>query len=307
MLTQLSRGRICALVVLLSVYLLAGVIILSTVTIQEQEGRARNKHLSAGRTRGFDFSPDIRASARRPKMQWCQPLRFLSGFNRPTIALVSFPGSGNTWLRYLLQQATGINTGSVYKDFGLLKNGFPGECVVNSSVIVVKTHERGPAAHQGYDKAVLLVRDPTQAIQAEFNRQGGGHIGFASPDRYKIGKGKYWEKFVNEQIVKWKNTNLDWLFNFTKPTYVLFYDQLVNELEPNLKDLLIFLELNVTESQLQCALERREGIYRRKKRMLNLDPFTKDMKTKIDATKQEVYKLIYEYLEGKKQKKTDDR
>ena len=85
---------------------------------------------------------------------------------------------------------TGINTGSVYKDFGLLKNGFPGECVVNSSVIVVKTHERGPAAHQGYDKAVLLVRDPTQAIQAEFNRQGGGHIGFASPDRYKIGKGK---------------------------------------------------------------------------------------------------------------------
>mgnify|MGYP006989431319 CR=1 FL=1 len=29
-----------------------------------------------------------------------------------------------------------------------------------------------------------------QAIQAEFNRQGGGHIGFASPDRYKIGKGK---------------------------------------------------------------------------------------------------------------------
>lgn len=87
----------------------------------------------------------------------------------------------------------------------------------------------------------------------------------------------------------------------------MFYDELVNDLEPNLKGLLGFLELNVTESQLQCALERREGIYRRKKRMLNLDPFTKEMKTKIDATKQEVYKLIYEYLEGKKQKKTDDR
>jgi hypothetical protein len=42
------------------------------------------------------------------------------------IALASFPGSGNTWLRYLLQQATGIYTGSVYKDYGLLKSGFPG-------------------------------------------------------------------------------------------------------------------------------------------------------------------------------------
>ncbi len=25
----------------------------------------------------------------------------------PVVALASFPGSGNTWLRYLLQQATG--------------------------------------------------------------------------------------------------------------------------------------------------------------------------------------------------------
>lgn len=71
-----------------------------------------------------------------------------------------------------------------------MKNGFPGEFVVDSSVIVVKTHEKGPTAHQGYNKAILLIRDPMQAIQAEFNRQGGGHIGFASPDRYRIGKGK---------------------------------------------------------------------------------------------------------------------
>jgi hypothetical protein len=47
------------------------------------------------------------------------------------VALASFPGSGNTWVRYLLQQATGILTGSVYKDYALLKNGFPAENVVN--------------------------------------------------------------------------------------------------------------------------------------------------------------------------------
>jgi len=81
-------------------------------------------------------------------------------------------------------------TGSVYKDYGLLKNGFPAESVMNGSVVAVKTHEIGSAARAPYAKAVLLVRPPSQAIQAEFNRQSGGHIGFAAPDRYKRSRGK---------------------------------------------------------------------------------------------------------------------
>jgi hypothetical protein len=99
------------------------------------------------------------------------------------IGLTSFPGSGNTWLRYLLQQATGIYTGSVYKDYGLLKSGFPAESISNSSVLIVKTHEFGSTVWPKFRKVVLLIRDPAKAILAEFNRQSGGHIGFASPDR----------------------------------------------------------------------------------------------------------------------------
>lgn len=66
-------------------------------------------------------------------------------FNWPNSLIFRFirskQGSGNTWLRYLLQQSTGIYTGSVYKDFGLLKSGFPAENVYNSSVLIIKTHE----------------------------------------------------------------------------------------------------------------------------------------------------------------------
>lgn len=109
---------------------------------------------------------------------------------RPITALASFPGSGNTWLRYLLQQATGILTGSVYKDFGLLKSGFPAESVANSSVLLVKTHEWGSMVWGKFGKVVLLVRDPAKAILAEFNRQSGGHVGYAAVDRYKRTKGK---------------------------------------------------------------------------------------------------------------------
>lgn len=37
--------------------------------------------------------------------------RFLPGTARGSVALASFPGSGNTWVRSLLEQATGICTG----------------------------------------------------------------------------------------------------------------------------------------------------------------------------------------------------
>ena len=37
--------------------------------------------------------------------------QFMNGTNRATVPLVSFPGSGNTWMRGLLEKATGICTG----------------------------------------------------------------------------------------------------------------------------------------------------------------------------------------------------
>lgn len=57
-------------------------------------------------------------------------------------------------------------------------------------VLVIKTHEWGANAWTQFSKAILLVRDPKKAILAEFNRQSGGHVGFASPDRYKRTKGR---------------------------------------------------------------------------------------------------------------------
>ncbi len=39
--------------------------------------------------------------------------------NREKVALVSAPGSGNTWVRHLLQMATGYITGSRYDDKGM--------------------------------------------------------------------------------------------------------------------------------------------------------------------------------------------
>ena len=116
---------------------------------------------------------------RQVAINWSKPLG-LKAAPGPVTALASFPGSGNTWLRYLLQQVTGVSTGSVYKDAALLKNGFPAESVANGSVLAVKTHEWGAAGRQQFAEAILLVRDPFDSILAEFNRRSGGHIWYAS-------------------------------------------------------------------------------------------------------------------------------
>ncbi|CAG0904629.1 unnamed protein product [Darwinula stevensoni] len=128
-------------------------------------------------------------SKRWREPRWCHP-EGLHLLDRPGIvtALASFPGSGNTWLRYLLQQATGYMTGSVYStDMYLRDHGFPGEGIQNGSVSVVKTHE---GDWDGFDRALLLIRDPGPAIQAEFNRRYAGHLRRAPEEAFRRQDGR---------------------------------------------------------------------------------------------------------------------
>ncbi|XP_046387268.1 WSCD family member AAEL009094-like [Ischnura elegans] len=233
---------------------------------------------------------------RRARLHWCRPLRFLSPPG-PVVALASFPGSGNTWLRYLIQQATGVFTGSVYKDYGLLKNGFPAESVVNGSVAVVKTHESGPGARAPFSRAVLLIRSPGAAIHAEFNRQSGGHVGFASPDRYRRNRGKYWQDFVADKLITWRRTNLDWLEHFRGPMHVVLYDRLVTHVEQELRALLAFLGLRAPRTAIDCALARREGIYKRRRRALPFDPYTGAMREALRAAEDQVMVALRRLLQ----------
>ena len=102
---------------------------------------------------------------------------FLKDNNRSTITLSSFPGSGNTWVRGLLQKATGYCTGALFCDAYLRKHGFAGEGVLSgSAVLVTKNHYPISTVHNRFDyhitftKAILLIRDPFKAIIADWNR-----------------------------------------------------------------------------------------------------------------------------------------
>ena len=106
--------------------------------------------------------------------------RFINGSHRLPVALASSSGSGNTWIRGLLEKATGICTGFLYCDFAMRREGFIGESVKSGSVLVVKTHTISPKWYGSrqphmndpyYGSAIYILRNPYKSMIAEWNRR----------------------------------------------------------------------------------------------------------------------------------------
>ena len=152
--------------------------------------------------------------------------------------LVSFPGSGNTWTRLLIEDVTGYYTGSVYFDKSLYNGGFIGEKepIRDGTTIVVKNHDLMGYKVPGLSYAkgiILLVRNPYDAILAEFNRRESHndghntkHTGWASKDQFNTTK---WSQTVEELSYEWvhlytKHANQSRIRQL--PLNVIFYEDL---------------------------------------------------------------------------------
>jgi hypothetical protein len=98
-----------------------------------------------------------------------------------------------------------------------------------------------------------------------------------------------WTEFVTKNLQKWKDFNLYWVQKFKKPLLVVKYDSLVENLEVALRRILDFLEHPINENLLYCTLVRREGVYKRIKRINEFDPYTFEMKRAIEETRSLVY------------------
>ncbi|XP_071533027.1 sialate:O-sulfotransferase 1-like [Panulirus ornatus] len=112
--------------------------------------------------------------------------RFGKGLQR--VWLLSYPGSGNTWIRYLLEGATGVFTGSVFKDIMIYNDGMLGEADAPTSgrTLVQKTHglsiglpSKGLNSRFDLGKhhlpTILLIRDPAKEwLLRDHETQRGG-------------------------------------------------------------------------------------------------------------------------------------
>lgn len=146
------------------------------------------------------------------------------------VYLATYPGSGNHWMRYLIEEATHIVTGSVYRDLGPMRgfgfeykgtphsktplpwgfapeNGYRGDCRYPNpgEPIVIKTHF--PISQKTrYDskptfKNIKIVRYPLDAIYSLFKGSKGVS---------KTKDGKIPHRFVREAVMKWKKFETHW-------------------------------------------------------------------------------------------------
>uniref|UniRef100_A0A8D2LS60 WSC domain containing 1 n=1 Tax=Varanus komodoensis TaxID=61221 RepID=A0A8D2LS60_VARKO len=211
----------------------------------------------------------------------CTDRKFLPTKSKSFVALSSFPGAGNTWVRHLIEHATGFYTGSYYFDGTLYNKGFKGEKDHWRSrrTICVKTHESGKKEIELFDSAILLIRNPYKSLVAEFNRKCGGHLGYASDRNWKS---KEWPDFVNSYASWWASHVLDWL-KYGKHLLVVHYEDLKQTLFPKLKEIVTFLNITVPEDRLICVENNRDGNFKRSGlRQKAFEPFTKEMKDLID-------------------------
>lgn len=97
--------------------------------------------------------------------------------DHPVVALASYPRSGNTMTRYLVEKASGIVTGAVTMDGRLRSGGLKGEGKRRGS-IMVKTHEpifpKTPILATSAAATIYMARDPFRAIVSYYDFVGTG-------------------------------------------------------------------------------------------------------------------------------------
>lgn len=112
----------------------------------------------------------------------CIHVRFLPrGWKRESVALVSYPRSGNSFLRRLLEKWSGSITGTDSRpnrtlSASLLRCGFRGEGVTDDSVWLVKTHFPERLGYVSFvaNRAVLIIRNPFDTIESYFHMVSKG-------------------------------------------------------------------------------------------------------------------------------------
>jgi hypothetical protein len=104
-----------------------------------------------------------------------------------------------------------------------------------------------------------------------------------------------WMKFVTFNLHAWEEMNLSWGKNFSRPVLLVYYDDLVVNVEKTLRDILLFIDYPINEDLLRCTVTRKEGIYKRKQQTLTFNPYTYAMEKMIEEKREQVYTKLGRY------------
>ncbi|XP_050687511.1 WSC domain-containing protein 1-like isoform X2 [Eriocheir sinensis] len=225
----------------------------------------------------------------------CSQYKTRFGLDLPQVWLASFPRSGNTWTRYLLEAASGVFTGSVYSDQILFYTGYLGEWDPPNSrrTLVQKTHSLTQHNLNKFDSlfmrflvgttyvpTVLLLRNPAKSILSFYKFMKNRH----HPSRIPASEyeNKEFSSFVKMTVKWWTDQALNRLLETEAPLYVMHYERLLEDPIKELAALLAFLGVPRHEERLACLSLQLEGTFKSEESEPR-DPYTFEEKVMMAA------------------------
>ncbi|XP_060081202.1 sialate:O-sulfotransferase 1-like [Ylistrum balloti] len=185
------------------------------------------------------------------------PLRNLTLMDeKSTTALLSYPASGNSWTRHLIEQLSGIST-----------------CAPSNrkrGCIVFKMHRHTPEVLKRFDNAIIIIRNPLYSSKSFFHFKYGKqkdkplsnrtaierHKGYADPSLFFSSK---WTNHVTKGLLKWRNSYIGWLNVFKRKGMILVYEHMQQNLVEDMTRIVRYLKIPVTPRDFWCAFVNQEG------------------------------------------------
>lgn len=221
--------------------------------------------------------------------QQCSQYRTAFGQNLPLRGLFSFPSSGSSWTRYLLEAASGVFTGSEYRAESLVQVGMLGELAAIDSgwTLIQKSHGFSVDPRRdlhmvdmarlgcGY---VLLLRHPADAIVGTRHLDAAWQTGFAAASQFS---GADWQKYLHYLAETWLDFNMERLHACPKEhMHVVIYEQLVKDPLRELRLILKFIGVDPSSGRMVCVKKFPNGSMKRNHSLAPSIPHAFTMKDK---------------------------
>ncbi|KAJ8023674.1 WSC domain-containing protein 2 [Holothuria leucospilota] len=219
----------------------------------------------------------------------------------PLTALASFPRSGNTWTRSLLQIATKYHTSTVYWEtegkHEVLRIWFKGgiENYTLRKGVCVKTHKFNVEHIASFDNgAILLIRNPYHSIISEFMRIYNRLRNVSHPEiiQFLRDNDERWPKEFHRQSKNWRSTSLNWI-KHCKRLMIVYYEDLTENPVRELTRMVAFLDQPIKPNRIQCAVYNYKPMASKEhKSQMDFDPYTPDMYKALDGFITEVNETL---------------
>ena len=146
-------------------------------------------------------------------------------------ALASYPRSGNTWARKLLESSSGRESGSLYQDRVFTRG---------KSGVVVKTHERSSA---GFESAIWIVRNPFDSIYSGYKHVTDVQKKDPQP----------WSDYIAEQTEYWR-LHAEYWADAKLPKLLIRYEDMLAAPTFELLRMCTFLSIKIDRASLDAIV-----------------------------------------------------